>query len=194
MGRTASWPTAAVAAATLALAGLTTPAAWAADDDPAWDTGMDTGSEWTESPPMADTSGTLELVPRDPGPGASVTASTSACGDDRAASGDAASVGAGEFPLETATQEGSVTGQFKIPGGSRSGTFPITVTCESGAVVRRTVTVSAGRGGTELGGVKAGDGGSLGTLSVTQLALGGVLIAGALVAAGHYARRRAQET
>lgn len=188
MGRTASWPTAAVAAAALAFGALACPAAWAADDDP-W--GSDTS--WTESPPMADTSGTLELVPADPGPGASVTASTSACGEDRTATGDADSLGAGEFPLQTATQEGSVTGQFKVPTGARSGTFPITVTCESGTEVRQTLTVS-GRGSTELGGVKAGNGGSLGTLSVAQLALGGALVAGALVAAGHYARRRAQET
>ncbi|MGD6756931.1 hypothetical protein [Streptomyces sp. BH105] len=189
MGRTASWPTAAVAAAALALGALTCPAtAWAADDDP-WDT----DTSWTESPPVDDTSGTLELVPADPGPGASVTANTSACGEDRTATGDAGSLGAGEFPLQTATQQGSVTGQFKVPTGARSGTFPITVTCESGTEVRQTLTVS-GRGGTELGGVKAGDGGSLGTLSVAQLALGGVLIAGALGAAGYYARRRAQET
>ncbi|MFJ9176044.1 hypothetical protein [Streptomyces sp. NPDC102360] len=189
MGRTASWPTAAVAAAALAFGALMCPAAaWAADDDPAWDT----GTAWTESPPVADTAGTLELVPADPGPGASVTASTSACGEDLTATGSADSLGAGEFPLQTATQEGSVTGQFKVPAGARSGTFPITVTCESGTEVRQTLTVS-GRGGTELGGVKAGDGGSLGTLSVAQLALGGVLIVGALVAAGHYARRRARE-
>lgn len=111
-------------------------------------------------------------------------------GPDR--DGEADSLGAGEFPLQTATQEGSVTGQFKVPTGARSGTFPITVICESGTEVRQTLTVS-GRGGTELGGVKAGDGGSLATLSVAQLALGGVLITGALIAAGHYARRRAQE-
>ncbi|WP_327658225.1 hypothetical protein [Streptomyces sp. NBC_00483] len=188
MGRIASWPTAAVAAATFAFGALMCPAAWADDSDPAWDT----DTSWTESPPVADTSGTLELVPADPGPGASVTASTSACGEDLTATGDADSLGAGEFPLQTATQEGSVTGQFKVPTGARSGTFPITVICESGTEVRQTLTVS-GRGGAELGGVKAGDGGSLGTLSVAQLALGGVLITGALVAAGHYARRRAQE-
>ncbi|MHB9756775.1 hypothetical protein ACYBSK_20585 [Streptomyces sp. BYX5S] len=186
MGRTAS--TAAVAAATLALGGLLCPAARAADDVPAWDT----DTAWTDSPPASDATGRLELVPADPRPGVNVTASTTACEDDLVATGDAESLGAGEFPLETATQHGSVTGQFKVPSGARTGTFPITVICENGTEVRRTITVS-GQGGTQLGGVKAGDGGSLGTLSVTQLALGGALIAGALVAAGHYARRRAQE-
>ncbi|MZD05924.1 hypothetical protein GTW43_12625 [Streptomyces sp. SID5785] len=144
--------------------------------------------------------GALELSPATVRPGGTVTANTSSCGKDQRATGDANNVGAGDFPLQSTTQGGDLVGQFRVPSGARAGTFPISVTCESGTVVRQTLTVSAGGGGgddgggrTEMHGVHAGDGGSWGQLSPVQLGLGGALIAGALGAAGYYTWRRAAD-
>lgn len=210
MRRTASWPTAAVAAAALTFASPVC-AAWAegdsgtggdGEDTPSWDTSTwdkSTSDSWDPDTSIPDTatpdtatSGSLELVPANARPGTTVTANTASCGKDRRATGDANSLGAGDFPLQTSTQPGDVVGQFQVPSGARPGTYPISVSCESGTVVRQTLTV-AGEGGTELHGVHAGDGGSLGTLSTVQLALGGLLIAGSFGAAGYYLRRRAQD-
>ncbi|MFI7011825.1 hypothetical protein [Streptomyces sp. NPDC050145] len=134
--------------------------------------------------------GALELSPADARPGATVTANTSACRKDRRATGDANSLGAGDFPLQTTTQRGDLVGQFQVPSGARPGTYPVSVTCESGSVVRQTLTVS-GSGGGQMHGVHAGDGGSLGQIGPVQLGLGGLLITGALGAAGYYTWRRA---
>ncbi|MER5952071.1 hypothetical protein ABT127_39145 [Streptomyces sp. NPDC001904] len=181
------------ATAALLLLGAPVCAAAPSDGDDGWG---DTPS-WT-APPSAPASeaGTatgLVLDPADARPGASVLASTTACGGDSVATGDADSVGAGEFTLRSAEYEKGVSGSFEVPSGARPGTYPVSVTCESGTVARQTLTVS-GKGGTQLHGVHAGDGGSLGQWSVLQLALGGALIAGSVGAAGYYAvRRRAQE-
>ncbi|MGY0021938.1 hypothetical protein [Streptomyces sp. cg35] len=194
MRRTVSWSTSTVAAALLTLATPLCAHAWAEGDDTTWDSpSWDGATSDTEVPDSsAASSGSLELVPADARPGTTVTANTTACGKDRRATGDANSLGAGDFPLQTSTHQGDVVGQFQVPAGARPGTFPISVSCESGTVVRQTLTVS-GRGGTELHGVHAGDGGSLGGLSTVQLVLGGALVAGSVGAAGYYARRRAQE-
>lgn len=172
MRRTTSWPATAVAtAALLTLALPVCGPAWAGEEGP----------------------GALELTPADAGPGATVTANTTECGEDERATGDANSLGAGDFPLRAGTHEGDLAGQFQVPSGARPGTYPVTVDCESGGtVVRQLLTVSA-RGSTELHGVRAGDGGSLGRLDTAQLVLGGALVAGSLGAAGYYLRRRAQE-
>ncbi|MEV3861445.1 hypothetical protein AB0J38_44950 [Streptomyces sp. NPDC050095] len=195
MRRTVSWSTSAVAAAvlTLAAAPVCAHAATAGDDTP-WSTstwGGSTSSEGWSAGNATAGSGTLELVPADARPGTTVTANTTACGKDQRATGDANSVGAGDFPLQTSTHQGDVVGQFQVPAGARPGTYPVSVSCASGTVVRQTLTVS-GRGG-ELHGVHAGDGGSLGRLSTLQLVLGGMLLAGSVGAAGYYVRRRAQE-
>ncbi|GAA2298637.1 hypothetical protein OKJ48_22230 [Streptomyces kunmingensis] len=142
--------------------------------------------------PAESSSDTLELVPADARPGSTVTANTSACGEDERATGDADSLGAGDFPLRTGTHQGDVVGRFQVPSAARPGTYPISVSCESGTVARQLLTVS-GRGGTELHGVHAGDGGSLGRFSTVQLVLGATLIAGSAGAAAYYVRRRARE-
>ncbi|NEB80177.1 hypothetical protein G3I40_33965 [Streptomyces sp. SID14478] len=200
MRRTVSWSTSAVAAAVLALATPVCAHAWAeGDDDVTWDSTTsgdspsDTwGSDSSSSSSSSSSSGSLELAPADARPGTTVTANTTGCGKDRRATGDANSLGAGDFPLQTSTHQGDVVGQFQVPSGARPGTYPVSVSCESGTVVRQTLTVTGG-GGSDLHGVHAGDGGSLGRLSTAQLVLGGMLIAGSLGAAGYYVRRRAQE-
>ncbi|WP_420031793.1 hypothetical protein ACN2WE_02560 [Streptomyces sp. cg28] len=149
--------------------------------------------EVPEDVPEAGTATGLVLDPADARPGASVLASTTACGGDSTATGDADSLGAGEFTLRQAEYEKGVSGSFEVPSGARPGTYPVSVTCESGTVARQTLKV-VGAGGTQLHGVHAGDGGSFGQWSAVQLALGGALIAGSVGAAGYYAvRRRTQE-
>ncbi|MFE6891432.1 hypothetical protein [Streptomyces sp. NPDC057694] len=190
MRRTAPLST---ATAALLLLGAPVCAAAPSDGDDGWG---DTPS-WTAPPSAPATeSGApsgLELEPADARPGTSVLASTTACGVDSSATGDADSVGAGEFTLRQAEYEKGVSGSFEVPSGARPGTYPVSVTCEDGTVARQTLTVS-GKGGTQLHGVHAGDGGSLGQWSTLQLALGGALIAGSVGAAGYYAvRRRGQE-
>ncbi|MYW64318.1 hypothetical protein GTY65_09560 [Streptomyces sp. SID8379] len=191
MRRTATLSTATVAAL-LALGAPVCAAARADGDGGGWGD----ISNWPAATPTATAttgagSGGLELVPADVRPGGTVTANTTACGADEAADGDASSVGAGEFTLETTTHEGDVVGRFQVPTGARPGTYPVSVTCDSGTVARQTLTVS-GEGGSQLHGVHAGDGGSLGNLSTVQLVLGGALIAGSLGAAGYHVVRRRQ--
>ncbi|WP_353940535.1 hypothetical protein ABII15_02255 [Streptomyces sp. HUAS MG91] len=163
-------------------------------DTPAWTAPPEEPAEpVTEPATEAGAATGLVLDPADVRPGASVLASTTACGGDSSATGDADSVGAGEFTLRSAEYEKGVSGSFEVPSGARPGTYPVSVTCEGGTVARQTLTVS-GEGGTQLHGVHAGDGGSLGQWSTLQLALGGALIAGSVGAAGYYAvRRRAEE-
>jgi hypothetical protein len=162
------------------------------------DTGPGLGSDSGTAPDARGGGGpgALELTPGTVRPGGTVTANTSACRKDRRATGDANNVGAGDFPLTPGADRGALVGQFQVPSGARPGTFPISVTCESGTIVRQTLTVSGGGGGgggDQMHGVHAGDGGSLGQLSPVQLGLGGALIAGSLGAAGFYTWRRAQD-
>ncbi|MEV5614018.1 hypothetical protein [Streptomyces sp. NPDC052225] len=185
MRRTASLPTVALAAAVLGLGVPMAAPAWAEGDDTVWDNSvLDSGAD--------SGTGTLELVPANARPGATVTANTTGCGSDTQATGDANSLGAGDFPLRTGTHQGDVVGQFQVPSGARPGTYPVSVSCANGTVVRHTLKVT-GQGGTELHGTHAGDGGSLGRIGTGQLVLGSLLVAGSVGAAGYYARRRAQE-
>ncbi|MET9499970.1 hypothetical protein [Streptomyces sp. NPDC006552] len=133
----------------------------------------------------------LELSPADARPGTTVTANTTACGKDPRATGDANSLGAGDFPLETGTHDGDLVGRFVVPADAPSGTFPVTVSCAKGTEARARLTVTGGRD--ELHGVHAGDGGSLGRFSTTQLVLGWMLITGSAGAAAYYVRRRHQD-
>ncbi|WP_338693436.1 hypothetical protein V2W30_03035 [Streptomyces sp. Q6] len=182
MRRTASLPTAALAAALLGVGVPLSAPAWAEGDD----------TEWDSSVVDSAVPGTLELVPASARPGTTVTANTTGCEGDTEATGDASGLGAGDFPLRTGTHQGDLVGQFQVPSGARPGTYPISVSCENGTVVRQTLKVT-GEGRTELRGTHAGDGGSLGRIGTGQLVLGSLLVAGAVGAAGYYARRRAQE-
>ncbi|MFI7382620.1 hypothetical protein [Streptomyces sp. NPDC049813] len=134
----------------------------------------------------------LELTPAEARPGTTVTANTTACGEDRRATGDADSVGAGDFPLEKGTHDGDLVGRFVVPAGARPGTYTTTVSCENGTEERAELRVVE-EGGTELHGVHAGDGGSLGGFSTAQLVLGWLLITGSAGTAAYYVRRRHQD-
>ncbi|MET9517727.1 hypothetical protein [Streptomyces sp. NPDC002994] len=87
---------------------------------------------------------TLEVYPATSGPGATITVNTTACGSDSGGTGDANSVGAGDFPLQPATHKEVVTGEFKLPPDAPPGTHDIAVACDNGNTAQGTLTVTAG--------------------------------------------------
>ncbi|MGX1883823.1 hypothetical protein [Streptomyces sp. NPDC055287] len=87
---------------------------------------------------------TLEVHPATAGPGETITVNTTACGTDSGGTGDADSVGAGDFPLRPATHKEVVAGQFKLPPDAPEGTHDIAVACDNGNTAQGTLTVTAG--------------------------------------------------
>ncbi|MGW6055011.1 hypothetical protein [Streptomyces sp. NPDC055189] len=76
--------------------------------------------------------GGLDVRPGTVMPGSTVTVSTTACGSEGAASGDASAVGAGTFTLASGTQKEKAAGEFKVPPSAQPGTYEIVAKC-SGA-------------------------------------------------------------
>lgn len=75
--------------------------------------------------------GSLEVFPSTAAPGATITVNTTACGRNGQAVGDARSLGAREFHLSQGTHKETVVGQFRIPHGTQSGTYGISVRCSN---------------------------------------------------------------
>ncbi|MET9510864.1 hypothetical protein ABZX62_20780 [Streptomyces flavidovirens] len=163
---------------------------------------------------------TLEVYPATAGPGAAITVNTTACGSDSGGTGDANSVGAGDFPLRPATHKEVVTGQFKLPPDAPDGTHDIAVACDNGNTAEGTLTVTAGpppesthtdpdrddpahhdpahhdpahRPTHPTGHVKTGVGGSAGS-DTTQIAAGVAVLAATAVGGTWLLRRRASGT
>ncbi|MGR8010654.1 hypothetical protein [Streptomyces hypolithicus] len=146
---------------------------------------------------------TLEVYPASAGPGATITVNTTACGTNSGGTGDANSVGAGDFVLRPATHKEVVTGQFKLPQHATPGTFDIAVACDNGNTATGPLTVTAGTHPTHppthhpthpthpSGPVRTGIGGSTGS-DTTQIAAGvAVLAATAVGGTTWFLRRRA---
>ncbi|WP_406271084.1 sortase [Streptomyces sp. NBC_00191] len=131
----------------------------------------------------ADGSG-IQIRPGKASPGSTITVSTTACGKETYGKGEAEAGGA--FHLFKGDRAGVLTGQFKIPEETSPGVHGVTVKCPPRIKITDTHLITAGTpGGAPSGPVDAGFG--AGDKS-TQLALGGVLIAGA--AAGGVLRMR----
>lgn len=158
----------------------------------------------------------VEVWPSTAAPGATVTVNTTACGHDGHATGDARAVGDGEFPLRASTHKEVLAGQFTVPPTARSGTFEITVACDSGKSARGELTISGGGENTfrdwgehhpseerehhpseereePRGHVRTGLGGSTATSNRTEIAAGAAVLAVAAVTGGLLLRRRAGE-
>uniref|UniRef100_A0AAU2VGT4 Secreted protein n=1 Tax=Streptomyces sp. NBC_00003 TaxID=2903608 RepID=A0AAU2VGT4_9ACTN len=88
--------------------------------------------------------GSLELWPTSASPGTTVTANTAACGSAGRATGDANTVGAGDFPMSAATHKEVIAGQFQVASHAKPGSFRIRVSCENGKVVDAQLTVAGG--------------------------------------------------
>ncbi|OEJ26987.1 hypothetical protein AR457_23510 [Streptomyces agglomeratus] len=86
----------------------------------------------------------LEVHPATARPGETITVNTTACGTDSSGTGDANSVGAGDFELRPATHKEAVAGQFTLPPDAPEGTHDIAVACDNGNTAQGTLTVTPG--------------------------------------------------
>ncbi|MCL6733492.1 sortase [Streptomyces neyagawaensis] len=127
----------------------------------------------------------MHISPRHAAPGSTVTVSTRACGSETYGKGE--SEAGGKFHLLPGDQEGVLTGEFKVPGGTEAGGYTVTLKCPPRVKITGTYWVGAGNpsGAVDAGFGAANDKG-------TQLALGAVLLAGA--AAGGVIKMRRSPT
>ncbi|MFF3326742.1 hypothetical protein [Streptomyces sp. NPDC002889] len=132
--------------------------------------------------------GTLEVSPSPASPGTKVTVSTTACGKDGHGTGDASSVGAGEFRLRADAHEEGAVGRFTIPDDTEPGTYDIEVRCKKGKRAEGELVVR--HHGRPSGHVSTGVGGSVGP-DTTQIAAGVAVLAAAAVGGTLLLRRRA---
>ncbi|MEV3930379.1 MULTISPECIES: sortase [unclassified Streptomyces] len=135
----------------------------------------------------ADPSGdqTIRISPAKASPGSQVTVSTRACGKETYGKGT--SEAAGAFHLFEGERKGVLVGVFEIPRGTEPGTDTVTVKCPPRIMITDTYRIAERA---PSGGVDAGFGAP--TDQGTQLALGSVLLAGAV--AGGVVRMRRRTT
>ncbi|MFB7369828.1 sortase [Streptomyces sp. NPDC056222] len=168
------------------------PAAGAASGDSAAGTASGDSATGTASAgdsaagAAGEATGTVRINPRKAFPGSTVTVSTTACGKETYGKGES-EVG-GKFHLLPGDRKGVLVGEFKVPEDAASGTDTVTLKCPPR--IKQTVTYHiSGRpnGAVDAGfGWAAGAEGNGGTGD--QLALGALLLGGAL--AGGVARMR----
>lgn len=133
----------------------------------------------------ADPSGdrTIRISPAKASPGSQVTVSTRACGKETYGKGT--SEAAGAFHLFEGERKGVLVGVFEIPRGTEPGTDTVTVKCPPRIMITDTYRIAERA---PSGGVDAGFGAP--TDQNTQLALGSVLLAGAVAGGVVRLRRR----
>ena len=142
---------------------------------------------------------TLEIRPSSATPGTYVSVSTRACGPDGSGTGDARSLGVGEFDLEPGKHLDVVEGSFRVPHHAKPGEYRIKVTCENGKKTTGDLTVKPADPDEPMkpvepnGHVRTGVGGSVGT-DTTQIAAGAAILAAAAVGGTVLLRRRASGT
>ncbi|MGW0860520.1 sortase [Streptomyces sp. NPDC002690] len=127
---------------------------------------------------------TIHISPASASPGSLVTVSTRACGKETYGKGT--SEAAGAFHLFEGKRKGVLVGEFEVPDDARPGTDTVTVKCPPRILMTDTYRI-ADR--TPSGGVAAGF--SVPVNHGAQLALGGVLLAGAAAGTAFRLRRRA---
>ncbi|MFJ8824676.1 hypothetical protein ACIREE_23190 [Streptomyces sp. NPDC102467] len=111
--------------------------------------------------------GGLEVFPATAVPGSTVTVSTTACGAQGTAAGDAGAVGSGAFTLAPEPDSAEAVARFAVPASAQPGTYEIVARCSGGTEVTGDLIVSlaeAGAPGAQMprGHVKTGVGGALG--------------------------------
>jgi hypothetical protein len=126
----------------------------------------------------------VRIRPWNASPGSTVTVSTMACGPG-VTYGKGESAVAGAFHLFEGDHEGMLTGRFTVPVGAPSGVDTVTVKCPPGIKITDTYQITARNpsGALDTGSGPADDSGA-------QLALGGVLLAGAAAGGMFWMRRR----
>ncbi|MFC7309682.1 hypothetical protein ACFQVC_36395 [Streptomyces monticola] len=129
----------------------------------------------------ADTSWQVSVEPRTVAPGGTVTLTSSGC------QVPTVTADAGVFDTTELNEGHSATAKV-FEDAKPAAEYDVTFTCNG--QTKSAPLMIADHGSGVHKGVKAGGGGSFASFSVTQLALGGALVAGALGVAVHYARRR----
>ncbi|MCX4821320.1 sortase [Streptomyces sp. NBC_01142] len=129
----------------------------------------------------ADDSG-IRIHPGNASPGSTVTVTTTACGPE-VTYGKGESEAAGAFHFFEGDRKGVLTGQFEVPEGARPGSDTVTLKCPPRTKITDTYEITSRH---PSGAVDAGFGADVD--KGTQIALGGVLLAGA--AAGSVVRMR----
>ncbi|MFE7339473.1 LPXTG cell wall anchor domain-containing protein [Streptomyces griseus] len=137
--------------------------------------------------------GRLELSPSTVRAGATVYATTTACGDEMSATGASSADPDGNvmFKLGPAADSPSLQGEFTVPSRTEPGSYDVSIVCEGGQKAYARLTVTR----TPHGHVRTGVGGSVTSQVGTGYALAGAaLIGGAgLYAWRHRRKPRAQE-
>ncbi|MEV3859061.1 hypothetical protein AB0J38_32690 [Streptomyces sp. NPDC050095] len=158
--------------------------------------------------PAVAAQGGLEVYPATAAPGSTVSVSTTACGAQGTAAGDAGSVGAAAFTLAPASDgadgaDGTdaedaedAVGRFAVPDSAQPGTYEIVARCSGGTEVTGDLIVSLGQAGAPgaqmpRGHVKTGVGGALGPDPV-QTAAGVAALAVAAAGGTWLLHRRAR--
>ncbi|MET9666774.1 sortase [Streptomyces sp. NPDC006475] len=124
--------------------------------------------------------GDVRISPEKASPGTTVTVSTTACGKEVYGKGE--SEAGGKFHLLEGDRKGVLVGEFQIPEDAESGTDTVTLKCPP----RTKATADYSIAGRPSGALDAGFGG---TDKGSQLAVGGLLLSGAVAGAVIRARR-----
>lgn len=137
--------------------------------------------------------GRLELIPSTVRAGATVYATTAACGDEVSATGASSADPDGNvmFKLGPAADSPSLEGEFTVPSRTEPGDYDVSIVCEGGQKAYARLTVTR----TPHGHVRTGVGGSVTSQVGTGYVLAGAaLIGGAGFCAWRHRRKpRAQE-
>ncbi|MFD9036682.1 sortase [Streptomyces sp. NPDC059567] len=165
---------------------LSAPTALAVEGDPG--SGDPAAGAAAAEEAAGEATGTVRINPRKAFPGSTVTVTTSACGKETYGKGES-EVG-GKFHLLPGERKGTLVGEFKVPEDAASGTDTVTLKCPPR--IKQTITYHiSGRpnGAVDAGfGWAAGAEGSGGNGS--QLALGALLLGGAVAGGVAHMRRR----
>jgi hypothetical protein len=127
----------------------------------------------------------VRIEPRSAQAGATVTVSTTGCGEETYGKGESAA--GGNFHLFEGDRKGVLEGEFTLPEGVEPGADTVTLKCPPRVKLTGTYQISD----SPRGAVEAGFGSGSGSGSTTQLAVGGVLLAGAFAGTLVRMRRRA---
>ncbi|MFJ8076820.1 sortase [Streptomyces sp. NPDC096176] len=125
--------------------------------------------------------GRISISERRAAPGTTVTVTTNACGDETYGKGE--SEAGGQFHLMESDEAGVLKGEFTIPDDAESGSDTVTLKCPPRTKVTGTYEISGRPNGAVDAGIGATD-------KTTQLALGGVLVTGAVAGTVVRMRRR----
>ncbi|MFJ7203281.1 hypothetical protein ACIQWR_07080 [Streptomyces sp. NPDC098789] len=137
------------------------------------------------APTPAHASPSAIVSPDSPAPGQRIALNISGCGTK---TGRASSRAFGEVRLTPGNLEaGNLFGSADILRTAAVGSHPVTFECGGPGGTRVTVPLTV-----IAGAARGGSGGSIGSTSTGQIAVGGALVAGALGAGFHVMRRRSE--